>query len=79
MGEVRNEQNIASIDASGLRFNYMESVDSYQIDFDKAKTVEDCFLLMKCFINGCNSGYEPTITIYNNSPYYGQMKHLKKD
>ena len=79
MGEVRNEQNIASIDASGLRFNYMESVDSYQIDFDKIKTIEDCVLLMKCFITGWNRGYEPNISIYSNSLYYDKMKHLKKD
>lgn len=79
MGEIRNKQNIASTDASILSFNCMESVDSYQIDFDKIKTVEDCVLLTKCFIASWNCGYEPNISIYSNSLYYDQMKHLKKD
>ena len=35
----------------------------YELDFNKSKTVEDCVLLLKCFIYGLNKGYKFTIRI----------------
>lgn len=62
-----------------LVFHMPEPTDSYELDFNKIKTIEDCALLVKAFICGFNHGYEPTIRIYNTSYLYEQMRHLAKD
>ena len=53
--------------------------DSYELDFNKIKTVEDCVLLIKTMLCGFGNGNEPKITIGNTNYLYKQMKHLAKD
>lgn len=53
--------------------------DSYELDFNKIKTVEDCVLLIKTMLCGFGNGREPKITIGNTSYLYERMKHLAKD
>ena len=60
-------------------FYTQKPTDSYELDFNKIKTVEDCVLLIKTMLCGFNHGSEPKITIGNTSYLYEQMKHLAKD
>lgn len=76
--ETIDTDNVVRSSSANI-FTYAEPTDSYELDFDKVKTVEDCVLLLKCFICGFNKGYEPTIRIYNTSLMYEQMKHLAKE
>lgn len=52
--------------------------EQYRIDWGKVKTVEDCVLLLKCFVMAFASSadYEPAIYITNYSPIYESIKHL---
>lgn len=53
---------------------------SYDIDYDKIKTVEECVELIKIILCGTNfNGRVPTITIYSSSPMYEKLKHLAKE
>ena len=60
-------------------FYTQNPTDSYELDFNKIKTVEDCVLLIKTMLCGFGNGREPKITIDNTSYLYEQMKHLAKD
>lgn len=60
-------------------FYTQKPTDSYELDFNKIKTVEDCVLLIKTILCGFSHGSEPKITIGNKSYLYEQMKHLAKD
>ncbi len=53
--------------------------ESYELDFDKIKTVEDCVLVIKAMLSGLGNGNQPTVNIGNTSYLYEQMKHLAKD
>ena len=72
------DSNYAS-DNSGFSFYVTQPTDSYELDFNKVNTVEDCVLLVKTLMCGFSQGNEPKITIGNTSPLYEQMKHLAKD
>ena len=60
-------------------FYTQKPTDSYELDFSKIKTVNDCVLLLKAFICGFNHGYEPKIIINDTSFLYEELKHLAKD
>ena len=60
-------------------FYTQNPTDSYELDFNKIKTVEDCVLLIKAMLCSFGNGREPKITIGNTSYLYEQMKHLAKD
>ena len=62
-----------------LVFHMSEPTNSYELDFSKIKTVNDCVLLLKAFICGFNHGYEPKIIINDTSILYEELKHLAKD
>lgn len=64
---------------NSLSFYTQKPTDSYELDFNKIKTVEDCVLLIKTMLCGFGNGHEPKITIGNTSYLYEQMKHLAKD
>lgn len=63
----------------GFSFYTQNPTDSYELDFNKIKTVEDCVLVIKTMLSGFSHGSEPKITIGNTSYLYEQMKHLAKD
>lgn len=60
---------------NSLSFYTQKPTDSYELDFNKIKTVEDCVLLIKTMLSGFSNGTEPKITIGNTSYLYEQMKH----
>ena len=67
------------INNDSFSFYTQNPTDSYELDFNKIKTVEDCVLLIKTMLSGFSNGTEPKITIGNTSYLYEQMKHLAKD
>ena len=58
---------------------HKEPTESYELDFNKVKTVEDCVLLIKTLMYGFSKGYEPRISITKESILYEQMQHLAKE
>lgn len=67
------------INNDSFSFYTQNPTDSYELDFNKIKTVEDCVLLIKTMLSGFSNGTEPKITIGNTSYLYEQMKHLAKN
>lgn len=67
------------INNDSFSFYTQKPTDSYELDFNKIKTVEDCVLFMKAMLSEFSNGTEPKITIGNTSYLYEQMKHLAKD
>lgn len=72
------DSNYVSND-NGFSFYVAQPTESYELDLNKIKTVEDCVLLVKTLMCGLSQGHEPSITIGNTSPLYNQMKHLAKE
>lgn len=72
------EQNYI-MNNDSFSFYTQNPTDSYELDFSKIKTVNDCVLLLKAFICGFNHGYEPKIIINDTSFLYEELKHLAKD
>ena len=64
---------------NSLSLYIQKPTDSYELDFNKIKTVEDCVLFIKIILSSFGNGHEPKVTISNTSYLYEQMKHLAKD
>lgn len=66
-------------DRLSINYNDTHNTESYSIDFNKVKTVEDCVLLIEALIRGYSGGYKPDIIVTSESYLYEPMKHLAKE
>lgn len=78
---MRDETKVYKLsgsDAMSCQISDYLPTDSYELDFDKVKTVEDCVLILKTILSCFGQGHEPVININNTSYLYDKMRHLAK-